>query len=204
VDITVLQECDAPAAIDDQCAYFKVATRKGVGVVTKLPWRVEAAPQSEHVTGSAYPVMISGPQTLHLLAIWAHPTPTYVRSILGALDHYGDFLRSAPSLIVGDFNSHTFWDYQSRTANHSVLVRRLDEEFGLVSAFHAFAERDGRPEPPTYFHRRKEAEPFHLDYCFIPKSWVPQLKSVEIGNYVDWATQSDHRPVVIDVGGMDF
>ena len=43
-NIIVMQECGPPAEPDEQCVYFKVATRQGVGVVTKGSWRTEAAP----------------------------------------------------------------------------------------------------------------------------------------------------------------
>jgi hypothetical protein len=196
-DIAIVQECSRPGATDDQCIYFHKLGSKGVAVITKEPWRVEAATPNEHVLDSAYPVLVSGPQSFHLLAIWAQRSPTYVRAILGALDDYGDFLRAAPSIVIGDFNSHLRWDRNDRNANHSVLVRRLQNEFGLVSAFHAVAERDGRPETPTYFHQWNETRPYHIDYAFIPSSWAPRLLSVEIGSYADWSTESDHRPLII-------
>lgn len=198
-DISVLQECSAPASTDDQCVYFKKTSRQGVCVSAKGPWRIEAVPCSEHVLDSAYPVAISGPRSFHMLAIWAQKSPGYVRAILNALDHYGDFLRSAPSVIVGDFNSNPIWDHGNRATNHTALSKRLGDEFGLISAFHGHVAPDGRPESPTYFHQWDEARPYHLDYCFIPKSWLPNVRSVEIGTYSEWAGRSDHRPLVVEL-----
>jgi endonuclease/exonuclease/phosphatase family metal-dependent hydrolase len=75
----------------------------------------------------------------------------------------------------------------------------LDEEFGLVSAFHAHAQDKGCSETPTFFQYGWETRPYHIDYCFIPKGWVPFLRSVEIGSHAEWIGQSDHRPLVIDL-----
>lgn len=127
------------------------------------------------------------------------PRPTYVRSILNALDQYRDFLVSAPSLVIGDFNSHPRWNGTDAKANHSVLEDRLRREFGLVSAFHAFGARSGgTEEPATLYWQWKEKQPFHIDYCFIPELWAPRIQSVEIGGYQEWADQSDHRPLAVE------
>ena len=33
---------------------------------------------------------------------------------------------------------------------------------------------------------RKEAQPFHIDYCFVPEAWVDRLTGVEVGSFADW------------------
>ena len=44
----------------------------------------------------------------------------------------------------------------------------------------------------------KEANPFHIDYCFVPEAWVDLLTVVEVGSFADWL-QSDHRPLTVDI-----
>jgi endonuclease/exonuclease/phosphatase family metal-dependent hydrolase len=84
--------------------------------------------------------------------------------------------------------------------DHRELERQLQQEFGLVSAYHAATgERPGEESRPTHFWRWREAAPFHLDYCYLPEQWLPGLASVEIGSYAAWADASDHRPVIVDV-----
>lgn len=185
---------------DEQCVWFHTLGAKGVGVLARGPWRVKASAIDPNVPDSVYPVEISGPQILHMLAVWAQPHPTYVRAILGALDHYADYLASAPSLVIGDFNSHPRLDKKGASANHSVLKTRLENDFGLVSAYHSFSGRDPNAEAPTLYWQWKEAQPFHIDYCFIPKAWVPTIHSVGIGSYIEWAKESDHRPLSVEFG----
>jgi hypothetical protein len=198
----VLQECSRPAAINDQCVYFPTTAKKGVGVITQGAWRVAGAPVSNEVLDSAYPVEVSGPRRFNMLVVWAQRSPTYVRAVFRALDYYGDFLRVTPSLIIGDFNSHARWDHLHPNASHTQLVNRLDQEFSMVSAFHAFVAPEGSSESPTYFHQWNEARPYHIDYCFIPKSWVTDICSVEVGNYSDWVADSDHRPLMIEFSNV--
>lgn len=132
-----------------------------------------------------------------MLLVWAQRSPTYVRAILNGVDCYREFISSAPTVVVGDFNSHWRWDANDRAANHTVMVERLRAEFGLVSAFHAKA--DGAPEVPTLYWQWKMNQPFHIDYCFVPSSWLPRVQSVEIGGYDEWADESDHRTLLVDI-----
>ena len=79
--------------------------------------------------------------------------------------------------------------------NGPTVSRRLHSE-GLVSAYHGDRPL-GRESDPTHYFQWRQDRPFHLDYCFVPRSWL--LDRVHVGNYADWASLSDHRPVVVDV-----
>ena len=197
-DVIVLQECTKPTAVDNQCIWFENpgANGRGVGIVTTAQWRVEAGPKDATVPDSVFPARISGAVSINLLAVWALPTPTYIRAIVKGLDRYREFLRAAGAMVVGDFNSPKN-DPHSH-AEHMILEDRLRNEFGLVSAWRLYAERSGaQTDTPTFYLGRKEKQPFHIDYCFLPEDWSRKLQSVEIGNYLDWATQSDHRPITV-------
>ena len=73
-------------------------------------------------------------------------------------------------------------------------------ELGLVSSYHHFhGEAHGQETMPTYHFQWKLERPFHIDYCFIPKSWTPNLRRVEIGSYQEWKALSDHRPLMVEI-----
>ncbi len=112
----------------------QVQQTKSIGVVCRGDYSVTAAVDVLATDADGLPVRISGPTSFHLLAIWTMPRPNYVGSLERSLDRYGDFLKAAPSVVAGDFNSHA--RFGARRHNH--LVDRLREEFGLVSAYHAF------------------------------------------------------------------
>ena len=137
---------------------------------------------------------VLGPVSFNLLAVWAKPDPSYVSAALDGILQFESLLES-PTVIIGDFNSHWRWD-KSELVNHSHLIERL-EGFGLVSAYHSIHGRED--EIPTLYWRWQQDAKYHIDYCFVPRSWQPQLKSVVIGNYEDWAEKSDHRPLVVEV-----
>jgi endonuclease/exonuclease/phosphatase family metal-dependent hydrolase len=68
-------------------------------------------------------------------------TPSYAQAINRGLDAFAAFIKSAPTVVAGDFNTHPAWDHENRRYNHSTLVERLESEFGLMSAYHAHKVR---------------------------------------------------------------
>ena len=113
---------------------------------------------------------------------------------------YRKLIASQPTVFIGDTNSNSIWDAQrEQDRNHTALVNRLSE-LGLVSAYHAFFnEAHGRETQPTYYFQWKQAKAFHLDYCFIPKAWLPALRKVWVEPYETWRAHSDHRPLMVDI-----
>jgi endonuclease/exonuclease/phosphatase family metal-dependent hydrolase len=123
-----------------------------------------------------------------------------VRAVIRAVEVYRDLIVSQPTVVAGDFNSNTIWDYKRPlTQNHSGLVQQLTS-LGLVSAYHHFfGEVQGAESRPTLYLRRDPRKPYHIDYCFIPQAWSTRLRSVEVGTDEPWARYSDHRPLVVDI-----
>ncbi len=134
---------------------------------------------------------------LHVLAICAEQLPSYVKYIDRALDTYGEFLKVENAILVGDFNSSHVFDASGSNRPHSQLIDRLRKEFGLVSAYHCV--HTDQPEMPTYYHNFKRDKPFHIDYCFVPREWVNDLKEVTVGQFEDWIAESDHMPLTVEI-----
>jgi len=102
-------------------------------------------------------------------------------------------------IVMGDFNSTPIIESQRRTSRE--LLRQLQDQFGLVSAYHShLGIAHGREPHPTFFMNRQENRPFHIDYCFVPERWVVRIVSVEVGSFGEWP-DSDHRPLMIELSG---
>jgi hypothetical protein len=201
-DIAVIQECAQPEMLAPECsvAWFGTNPAHGVAVVARPPFVVSHGPMSAALDHTAFPAVITGPTTFHVLAIWALPRPSYVRAMLHALETYADFLRSAPSVLIGDFNCFAHWRDEPPSKAHVELARRLREDFSLISAYHHAPEYDpSAPEAPTYFFRWQEGRPFHIDYCFVPRPWRSAIQSVEVRSFAEQHWRSDHRPVIVDL-----
>ncbi len=124
----------------------------------------------------------------------------YVRGLIRAIKLYKKLIAAQPTVIIGDFNSNAIWNRKREgVQDHRALVAML-AGLGLVSAYHHFhGEEQGSETRPTFFLLWKQERPYHLDYCFIPKEWAGQIESVSVGSYSDWATASDHRPLIVDL-----
>ena len=145
------------------------------------------------------PVQIDGPAKFNLLGAWAKPAerrPLYVTTLFRGLAAYRDFLQSSPTILIGDLNTENFL---SADDPHLKLVEVLRREFELVSAYHEyFGEQHGLESRHTYFDRTKQGRPYHIDYCFIPISWLPNLQSVAVGTRRRFGRVSDHVPLILE------
>jgi exonuclease III len=101
---------------------------------------------------------------------------------------------------MGDLNSGTRLGPPRRlTRGHPPIVEALDA-LGLVSAYHAFHHVDhGAETHATYRHLFKDSQPWHLDFCFVPKAWAGRIRSVDVMHDAARAKRSDHSAVVVDL-----
>lgn len=197
-DIVALQECSAPVPEGPDVAWEGFSPNKGVSVQVGTGCEVALLPDATGGGRSARMFQVSGEVTLQLLVFWAHREPNCVGGVAAALDAYATAIRSTPTVLLGDFNNNACWDDPPPAVSHSSVVTRLQDEFGLVSAYHTFyGEEQGSETRPTIYWRHQRTHPFHIDYCFVPEEWVDRLVDVAIGGWDDPRGQSDHRAVLV-------
>jgi exodeoxyribonuclease III len=199
-DVAIVQECARPDGLreDGRRAWFGDNPKLGVAVIASNDFRVEALPSVGRA--SAYAARITGAVPFNVLAVWAQLTPTYARAVLDALEEHRSFLREGPSVVAGDFNTSSLLSKKVRGGGHADIVHALEQGLGLVSAYHhLFGEEHGLESRPTHYFQWNESKPFHIDYCFVPRAWSARIRGVTVGAYADWARESDHRPLVVDV-----
>lgn len=199
--ISVIQECPRPPDDDPSTLWFGDNPRQGIAVRVSDGYQITTVTPRD-APRYTIPIQISGPISFLLLAVWSQQDRPYryVKAVIRAVDCYRDMIESQPTVIMGDFNSNTIWDHKrTKEWNHSGLVRKL-ADLGLISAYHQFfREAQGAETRPTLYMLRQKARPYHIDYCFMPQSWIPFLRSVDVGSYEDWKSASDHRPLVVDL-----
>jgi endonuclease/exonuclease/phosphatase family protein len=153
------------------------------------------------------PVHVGGPKSFRLLATWDHndraeglnrrPGP-----LLRCLEESAEFCSGGDLVVAGDFNNNPRWDKPSGPNNMSVIAGELVRR-DLVSLYHhetgcAF----GSELHGTYWHYRRSDMPYHIDYLFVPATWLKGLRSFELGDYDTWCGSglSDHAPLVAEFG----
>ena len=205
-DIAVVPECSEKSVVDlkesgYETAWFGSNCRKGLAVLCRKGWSIRQLPQPEQKW--IVPLEIDSPTPFILLAVWACRIGTvkannYIGQVYQALVSHPEWF-SGLVVLAGDLNSNTIWDNERPVGNHSAVVRILAER-GLVSAYHEFfGELQGAETQPSFYFYRHADKPFHIDYIFIPRQWLPCLKSVNLGSHQEWSKLSDHCPVVVDL-----
>lgn len=201
-DLLVLPEC--PAFPDRRPGHFWAGTspRKGLAVIASDRFSIRRATRRA-LPEFVVPLMVEGPVSFLLLAVWmkGKGPDRYVRGLNRAVDACRALIRKHPTVVMGDFNSNAIWDHEHPAGmNHSALVDRLHGH-GLISAYHAARnEPHGEESEPTFYFYRRKSIPYHLDYCFLPQAWLPRLRQVQVGGWKEWRKESDHVPVVCDLG----
>jgi hypothetical protein len=208
--IAVLQEvAQTDMAARLRARWFGNLKSKGLGVVPfgDAEVRIHAAwePRIEFVV----PLEVLAPVPFLLLATWVmhrralnvYPDRPQRMQMLQALDLYEPLLRSQPSVVTGDFSNGVYWDRPRKADNHAHTVARM-AELGLVSACHWRSRcEQGREAEPTFYWRRHQDAPFHIDYLWIPDGCTNAVLDVQVGPYAAWVggRLSDHVPLTVSL-----
>jgi exonuclease III len=208
-DIAVIQECECPEKLAFQGDFPPPTAQlwvgdnpwKGLGVFSFTGLELELSEPCDESLRYFLPVRVRGDYHFNLLAAWAmvHADPlwSYIGQVYRALERYADFIEAGETVLAGDLNSNQIFDRRPRIGNHSDVVARLAAR-GIVSGYHKyFRERHGEERHNTFYLYRNRFRGFHLDYCFLPTSWLRYLKSVSVGRYEQWKQASDHMPVFV-------
>ncbi|MGY1842059.1 endonuclease/exonuclease/phosphatase family protein [Modestobacter sp. SYSU DS0875] len=211
VDVAVVCEGTAPAAwptAADGRAVSGLGQRvwadsaKELVVVAREPWSVALHEDAGSAPAWVLPVRVSGPTSFTLVAVWTvvfPGTPGYVAQLDRAVDWVEQFSADAPTVLAGDLNA----PISSSQKQYDRVERRLDG-LGLVDAYRVSRglEIGEQPTEPTYFHHRRQDQPFHIDHVFVPLAWASDA-TAEVGDFDVWIAsgQSDHAPVTVSVEG---
>ena len=197
-DLVFLQEVGRPTTLDVSVAWAGTNPKQGVLVAAAGTFELQ---RSKSSAAKYRVVAVKGPSSFVALNVWAQPKPAprYVGHINRTLTRLRRLLADRPCVIAGDFNSEGP-EQAGRESNHTRLVERLRDEFGIVSAYHhRHRVEHGQETHVTYYHRPLRNQPWHIDFCFIPQEWAEKIRDVEVLDHEPWSRLSDHRPIVVDI-----
>ena len=135
---------------------------------------------------------------LRAFSVHAPVRGSYHRAVNEILDMIAAHAGRGDLVIGGDFNvgigeRHASEDRTTSAADRAIQ-RRLRDEFGLANCWQeANPGSAAGPDPPVV---ERPAVPYHCDGLFVPRSWLPHLRSCEVVSSPEWDVLSDHNPVV--------
>lgn len=200
-DILVLSEVRRDAIKDElhdgRAAWAGPDEHKGLGLICSNGWSVENFRELDCQYFTPCTVR-RGDDSVFVLGVWTHAAPYYVSSLRRALNEIRSEISGGGAIIAGDFNQSVIFDTKCRDELKFSRVLRDLSGIGLNSAWHTYAdEAHGAESQSTYYHRRKRAEPFHIDFVFASDNLMQCLSDVRVGSFDDWVSTglSDHTPV---------
>jgi endonuclease/exonuclease/phosphatase family metal-dependent hydrolase len=207
-DLAILPECAAPEVVVSKCPSFTFtdaqwrerSRHKGLGVFSFGNLYLTRSPYFDPRFEVFLPVEVVGGRRFNLLAVWAlNFRAVSGVTMLDAIRFYRRFLEFTDSVVAGDFNNSVFWDRPGKPTNFSGVADALSD-LGLSSAYHATTGASfAKERHPTLWFLKRPHQGYHIDYCFLPRSWLSHPVSVRVGRAGQWLAHSDHAPLVISV-----
>ena len=210
-DILIVPECEHPDKLKfntdtpkpTQTLWFGENQNKGLAVFSYSNFKFKVLDVHNEDFKMIIPIAVTGGKfDFNLFAVWAYnPNDRdgrYITQVWKAVNHYDKLIRDNPTIVIGDFNSNTIWDYKKhRLGNHSLVVEALEEK-GVFSTYHSHHKQvQGKEEHPTLYMYRHKDKPYHIDYCFASSKFIDKLENVEVGKHEEWTKYSDHNPVIV-------
>lgn len=207
-DLAILPECASPEVIVTKCPEFTFADaqwversrHKGLGVFSFGHVRLTRARGYDPRYEVFLPLTVTGLRRFNLLAVWAlnFHAPSAL-TMPDALQRYRSFLTRRDTVVAGDFNNSVFWDRPGKRTNFASIAQTLSA-LGLASAYHAVTnEPFGQERQGTLWFLKRPYQQYHIDYCFVPTTWVSSSLSVIVGQHNEWLTHSDHAPLLVSL-----
>jgi exodeoxyribonuclease-3 len=209
-DIAILSEVACPEKLRSQLPALEELPivwvgnnpNKGLAVLSFTGSDLELDPSYRSSNQFVAPVHVGGAKSFRLLATWDHNDRTEGLNrrpgpLLRCLEESADFCRGGELVVAGDFNNNPRWDRPNGPNNMSVIAQELARR-ELVSLYHHGTGNDfGSEQHATYWHYRRRDMPYHIDYLFVPMTWLKNLLSFELGDYHAWCGSGlrDHAPL---------
>jgi exonuclease III len=181
--------------------WFGSQPRKGLGVVSYGEYSMEVHPSFVDRHKWIVPVNVKGPTSFLLFAVWTLPVGAqrlYVPPLIEAFETYRHLMDQTEVIWAGDFNAAYLWDKPSRKYKFRDFVHLLGR-CGLHSMYHKQAGCDsGGENDQTFFLQHNAKKGYHIDYVFASSGLHRDGCQVSVGTHQEWATMSDHMPVICD------
>ncbi|CAN5383978.1 hypothetical protein BH20BAC1_BH20BAC1_23730 [soil metagenome] len=148
-DILIIIECEHPDKLlfttdlpkPKDTPWFGKNQHKGLAILSYGDYRFKVLENHNDNFKMIIPIAVTeGHFDFNLFLIWAYnPDDTegrYITQVWKAVSHYDELLTDRPTMLIGDFNSNTIWDYKKhRLGSHAGVIKQLENK-KIFSTYH--------------------------------------------------------------------
>jgi len=209
-DILIVQECRKMSGVtmsfDSKPArsfeWFGNDEKKGVAVLSYGDYSLQVHPSYNPTHQWIIPLIVSGPMSFLLLAVWTVPLGTqggrYVRPLFEAFECYKALMNDGKVMWAGDFNANPRFDTPSRRYKFTDFAALLADH-GMRSVYHRLRSCEhGEESEHTFFQYAHADKGHHIDHIFSTADLHPNGSELSVGSHSEWGKLSDHMPVICD------
>lgn len=206
-DIMVIQECEEinklQGVINNEYNVLRIGDDKNKGLSILYKDHLEIERLSVDDSKVKYMFLIEVNNSFKIAAFWAmgdkdDVKQRYIGQVWTGLNEYQDKL-DEKTMVMGDFNWNVNFSVSYPLYGDLIDVVNLLDKYQIVSSYHYLNNKDfGEELDKTFFMYRHEDKDYHIDYMFMPKAVLDDIKQFTIGNYEEWIEYSDHMPVFIE------
>lgn len=199
-DIAVIQECEKlEKNFFPNAQYFWIGKneKKGLGILVFN----QIAKLSDQVNNDLVYFLPVETDELNILGVWAYnhrASQKFGSNTSGntsdAITYYQSWLSSkSRALIAGDFNNSIIWDKGNKDNNFLNINNKL-KQLNFLSSYHKkTSEELGDETKATLFHTKNRDKKYFIDYIYMKGM---KINKIDIGEYDNWISYSDHMPVI--------
>lgn len=141
-------------------------------------------------------------RAITVFSLHAPSLGSYEAQVNRFLDELGHHLDGTPLVLAGDFNLTTAVRHPSEeglqnTRGELRILDRLRREFGLLNAWQLLNPNQSLPQ--TLRWAPSPTTPYHCDGIFVSDDLVRYLVRAEVIQGGEYASLSDHNPIVIEM-----
>lgn len=212
-DIWVIPESESPQYIkehnlptaSDYHIWCGNRSSKGLSVFSFNGCKIRTADFFNNQYKHILPIIVTLPDNYEflLIAVWAcrvkeNPDWDYIGQMCSFVEKFGQYFNQ-DTIMIGDFNINMQWNSSFKKEHNYVRFLELAAQNGLCSLYHELKkEEQGKETTYTSYYRRNPERGFHIDYAYINKNKLKEVKDFHIHGK-EWLSLSDHVLVEVDL-----
>lgn len=212
-DVWVIPESESPATLHKQNSPLQTANHlwtgnnqtRGLSVFAFNGYQIRLADFFNSDYQYILPVWVTPPKLPEflLIAVWTsriknNPDWDYIGQLCHFMENYRQVI-PPQTIMMGDFNINMQWNKSYKKNHNYSHFLELCAQQDFISLYHELSgQAQGQEETPTIYFHRDPQRGYHIDYVYLHKQQLPNVKNFKIHG-CEWLPLSDHTVLELDL-----